>query len=79
MIPTLVVIFYYLKKLKINIFFNMNKIYIPYIIIAICPLLWYFMATNHSHIHFWFTYRELSITIFSMIVMLIQYNSNFNK
>ena len=36
---------------------------IPYIPIAILPFVWYALLSNHSWIHYWFTYRELAITV----------------
>lgn len=33
-------------------------------IISLTPFVWYIILSNHSYIHFWFTYRELSIFIF---------------
>lgn len=39
-----------------------------YLIIGIYPFIWYFVLKNHSYIHFWFTYRELSITIYAITV-----------
>lgn len=35
-------------------------------IIALSPFVWYTVFTNHSYVHFWFTYRELTIFIFSL-------------
>lgn len=39
---------------------------IPYMIISIMPFVWYVVASNHSYIHSWFTYRDLMITIFAL-------------
>lgn len=44
----------------------------PYIILALFPFLWYFFTINHSCIHFWFTNKALSVTIFSSMCALIQ-------
>lgn len=35
-------------------------------LIALSPFVWYAVFTNHSYVHLWFTYRELSIFIFAM-------------
>ncbi|MCR5157235.1 MAG: hypothetical protein K6C96_11200 [Butyrivibrio sp.] len=35
---------------------------IPYMIIALTPFAWYFVLANHSHIHYFFTYRNLAVT-----------------
>lgn len=36
------------------------------LLIAISPFVWYSVLSNHSCLHFWFTHRELSISIFAM-------------
>ena len=35
-------------------------------LVALSPFVWYSALTNHSFLHFWFTFRELSIFIFAM-------------
>ncbi len=35
-------------------------------LIALSPFVWYAVLMNHSFLHFWFTFRELSIFIFAM-------------
>lgn len=40
---------------------------IPFIIIAVMPFVWYILASNHSFIHFWFTYRSLAVSIFAIL------------
>lgn len=39
-----------------------------YLLIACMPIAWYMVAANHSYMHFWFTYRELSILIFAVLI-----------
>lgn len=39
---------------------------IPVAITALSPFVWYFVTQNHSYFHYWFTYRELGITVFSL-------------
>lgn len=39
-----------------------------YLIIACMPIAWYIVAGNHSYMHFWFTYRELAILIFAVLI-----------
>ena len=43
---------------------------LPVLCIGIIPIIWYCLTLNHSGIHFWFTYRNLSIGIFSMLAFL---------
>lgn len=35
-------------------------------IVSMSPFVWYMVLTNHSFLHYWFTFRELSIFIFAM-------------
>ena len=42
---------------------------IPLGTVAIFPFLWYFMATNHSMIHSWFTCRTLVVTMLGVMCM----------
>lgn len=46
---------------------------IPYVIIAVYPFAWYFVLKNHSYIHCFFTYRELSISIYAITSLCMQY------
>lgn len=45
---------------------------IPYVIIAIMPIVWLVVKSNHSYIHYWFTFRELSISIMAVIVGVME-------
>ncbi len=38
---------------------------LPYLILAAFPFIWYYAFANHSFVHHWFTYRELSIAVFA--------------
>ena len=38
---------------------------------ALMPFIWYALLSNHSHIHAFFTYRELSITVFALFALLM--------
>lgn len=40
---------------------------IPFCIIAMMPFAWYVFASNHSFMHYWFTYRSLAVTIFAIL------------
>ena len=40
-----------------------------FIIFALFPFGWYLIATNHSYIHYWFTYREMAITVYALSLM----------
>lgn len=43
-----------------------------FVLICFAPVCWYMVLKQHSYIHYWFTYRELLITLFSGIVMLVK-------
>lgn len=67
------IIIYYAKKLfnvRKNITKNSIKQAIPFIFIAITPLVWYALLTNHSVTHACFAYRNLLILIMSLLCCL---------
>lgn len=41
------------------------KMIVTYAVIGMFPFIWFFVLKNHSYGHYWFTYRELAITVFS--------------
>jgi len=41
---------------------------IPLLLVAVIPFAWYFMTANHSIIHYFFTFRELAITVFALLL-----------
>ena len=45
--------------------------------IALMPFAWYAVMGNHSYWHHWFTFRELSISIFAILMMAISCNKNY--
>lgn len=42
-----------------------------YLIIFVLPFVWYFVLGNHSAVHYWFTYRTLSVSDFALLMSLI--------
>jgi hypothetical protein len=44
--------------------------YLIFVVIALYPFVWYFVLKNHSYIHNFFTYRNLSITVLSLLFLL---------
>ena len=42
---------------------------IPYMLICLIPFTWYMVLRNHSYIHISFTYRALSVAVFSFLCM----------
>lgn len=41
---------------------------------AIAPFVWYAVASNHSFVHFWFTFRALSVSVFAGSCLLIRWS-----
>ena len=45
---------------------------LPYLFPAALPFVWYAVASGHSHIHAFFTYRGLAATVFALFCMVIE-------
>lgn len=43
---------------------------IPYILIVCMPLVWFAAMANHTNEHYWFTYRELSVAVLAVGIMM---------
>lgn len=41
------------------------------LLLAVSPFAWYTVLLNHSYIHYWFTFRELTIFAFAFAALLI--------
>ena len=39
-------------------------------LIALVPFAWYFVLKNHSSVHYWMTYRNLSVTVMALAAYL---------
>lgn len=64
------ILIYYIKRLigaRNNISQDRLKQVLPILILAFIPFVWYFIASNHSYIHNWMTYRVLCIFFFSVL------------
>ena len=46
------------------------KRFVPLVVIAAIPFMWTAVLSNHSQIHFWFTWRNFSITVFALLILL---------
>lgn len=44
--------------------------YVPMLFVAAYPYLWYLVMSNHSQIHFWYTYRAQLVTLFGILMFL---------
>ena len=40
------------------------------LLIALMPFVWYIILKNHSQMHCWFTYRNLSITVYTVLAFI---------
>ena len=40
------------------------------LLLALLPLAWWFLAANHSLVHTFFTGKELSVTVFAVLLWL---------
>ena len=43
---------------------------VPMLLVALYPYLWYLVMSNHSQIHFWYTYRAQLVTMFGGLVFI---------
>lgn len=48
---------------------------LPYLLIFLLPFLWYAFAANHSMLHFWFTNKALSVSVFSVMCAVSELNA----
>ena len=44
--------------------------YLPMLLVAAYPYIWYLVMSNHSQIHFWYTYRAQLVTLFGILMFL---------
>lgn len=44
-----------------------SSLLIAFGIVALAPFVWYLAAGTHSYEHYWFTYRELCISVFAIL------------
>ncbi|MBD3880004.1 MAG: hypothetical protein SR1Q5_10090 [Quinella sp. 1Q5] len=49
-----------------------RRIVLPYLLPAALPFAWYVLASGHSHIHAFFTYRSLAVTVFALACLAIE-------
>lgn len=47
---------------------------VMFLIIAFMPFVWFFIIGNHSYIHYWFTYRILSVAVFAILCVIMDIN-----
>lgn len=76
-----IVLLLWKRKNKINHleFIKSIRIIIPYVLICSLPFAWYAVAVNHSCIHYWFTNKNLIITVFGSMILLEEMKSSIRK
>lgn len=45
---------------------------LPFLLIAAAPVCWYVALGTHSYIHYWFTYRNLCVSVFAVLTGLVK-------
>ena len=43
---------------------------LPIGLVALYPYIWYLVMSNHSQIHYWYTYRAQVLTMFGILVFI---------
>ena len=68
--------FYYFRRIQKEsgkISLKGRKVYLTaFALIALAPFVWYLAAGTHSYIHYWFTYRELCISVFAVLAGIVK-------
>lgn len=63
----------FLIALRIKNYIIIDKKLIPctcaLLFVSVYPFIWYLFTKNHSSIHYWFTYRELAISVFGILTI----------
>ena len=44
--------------------------YLPVLLVAAYPFIWYLVLSNHSQIHSYFTYRTLETSVFAVLAFM---------
>lgn len=68
-----IVAFLIVKRDKLS---DTQKRIVPLLLIACYPYVWYAVMSNHSIIHFWFTYRLQLISIFALSLVIVELSMN---
>lgn len=65
-------IFLRIKKLKSKaILKSYRSVALGLLLLCASPFVWYMVFLNHSYLHFWFTFRELTVLAFALAALLI--------
>ncbi len=55
------------------------KQYLCYMIIFVAPFAWYFVTVSHAYRHYWFTYRNMGISIISLTLIVLKISEESDK
>lgn len=55
------------------------RMILPYAIVGSYPIVWYMVLKNHSYLHFWYTYRDMGVSLFAISEFLLRENRKTNK
>lgn len=66
-----IIVYALIKNKKISINSPLKTLFF-YIALILCPIFWLLITSGHSQIHFWFTYRTLSISLFAFLCFIIE-------
>ena len=44
-----------------------------YLLVAFAPYIWYLVLSNHSYVHFWFTYRLQAVSITAILLLVCSF------
>ena len=39
---------------------------LPLLLVALIPFVWFFIASNHTYIHYWYAHRTLAVSAFAI-------------
>ncbi len=53
--------------------------YLPMLLVAAYPYIWYLVMSNHSQIHYWYTYRNQVLTLFAGLIFLVSILKSKNE
>jgi hypothetical protein len=67
LILVIAVILIFWKKLKDK---KTIMAYVPMLFVAAYPYIWYLVMSNHSQIHYWYTYRVQLIALFGILIFV---------
>ena len=77
-IPLFILIVWFVYALKRGSLKKHWRDYIPFLLIAALPHVWYLIFSNHSMVHFWFTYRAQAVSVFAVLCGMLYFAEDKN-